>query len=75
LENFCTYGRFNLRGVNGIAPIIKVYTDHNGKFLKGEIIPIRQFGAGGPKIDPDKAAIKKIQELTKKRFSGNQFND
>ncbi|MFY0653011.1 MAG: CapA family protein [Cyclobacteriaceae bacterium] len=68
LGNFCTYGRFNLRGVNGIAPIVKVYTDHTGKFLKGEVIPIRQFGAGGPRIDPNKAVIKKIQELTKKDF-------
>lgn len=68
LGNFCTYGRFNLRGVNGFAPIIKVYTNHEGKFLKGEIIPIRQFGAGGPKFDVNKAAIKKLQELTKKDF-------
>jgi poly-gamma-glutamate capsule biosynthesis protein CapA/YwtB (metallophosphatase superfamily) len=68
LGNFCTYGRFNLRGVNGIAPIIKVYTNHEGKFLKGEVIPIRQFGAGGPKIDVNNAAIKKLQELTKKDF-------
>lgn len=68
LGNFCTYGRFNLRGVNGIAPIIKVYTNHQGKFLKGEVIPIRQFGAGGPKIDANNAVIKKLQELTKKDF-------
>lgn len=68
LGNFCTYGRFNLRGVNGIAPIIKVYTNHEGKFLKGEVIPIHQLGAGGPRIDPNKSAIKKLQELTKKDF-------
>jgi len=68
LGNFCTYGRFNLRGVNGIAPIVKVYTNHEGKFLKGEVIPIRQLGAGGPKIDPNKSVIKKLQELTKKDF-------
>ncbi len=68
LGNFCTYGRFNLRGVNGIAPILKVYTNHEGEFLKGEIIPIHQPGAGGPKIDPAKRVIKKIQELTKKDF-------
>ncbi|MEQ9287507.1 MAG: CapA family protein [Cyclobacteriaceae bacterium] len=68
LGNFCTYGRFNLRGVNGIAPIVKVYTNHEGKFLKGEVIPIRQMGAGGPKIDAQKTVVKKIQELTKKDF-------
>ena len=68
LGNFCTYGRFNLRGVNGIAPIIKVYTNSEGKFLKGEIIPTKQIGAGIPKIDDNNAVISKLQDLTKKDF-------
>ena len=68
MGNFCTYGRFNLRGVNGIAPIVKVETDSEGKFLRGWLIPIYQPGAGGPKIDSKKRAISKIRELTKKDF-------
>lgn len=68
LGNFCTYGRFNLSGVNGIAPIIKIYTNAEGEFLKGKIIPIKQIGAGIPKIDSSKAVISKIQSLTKKDF-------
>ncbi|MEO9967849.1 MAG: CapA family protein [Reichenbachiella sp.] len=68
MGNFCTYGRFNLRGVNGIAPIVKISTDGEGKFLHGRLIPIYQPGAGGPKIDPKKRAISVIRELTKKDF-------
>jgi len=68
LGNFCTYGRFNLKGVSGIAPIVKIYTNAKGKFLKGEIIPIKQIGAGIPKIDASKTVISKIQDLTKKDF-------
>ncbi|MEP5362499.1 MAG: CapA family protein [Reichenbachiella sp.] len=68
MGNFCTYGRFNLRGVNGIAPIVKVETNSEGKFLRGQLIPIVQLGAGGPKIDSKKRAISKIRELTKKDF-------
>lgn len=68
LGNFCTYARFNLRGANGLAPIIKVYTDHRGKFLWGQIIPIFQEGEGGPKIDPQKRVIKTLQELTSTDF-------
>lgn len=68
MGNFCTYGRFNLRGVNGIAPIVKIETNSEGKFLRGQLIPIVQLGAGGPKIDPKKRAISKIRELTKKDF-------
>ncbi len=68
LGNFCTYARFNLKGANGLAPIIKVYTDHRGKFLWGQIIPIFQEGEGGPKIDQQKRVIKTLQELTSTDF-------
>ena len=46
-----------------------MYTNNEGKFLKADIIPIRQLGAGGPRIDANKAAIKKLKELTEKDFS------
>lgn len=68
LGNFCTYSRFNLKGPNGFAPIIKVYVDKNGKFVKGEIFPIEQLGEGGVSIDNDKKAIKEIQKLTATDF-------
>jgi hypothetical protein len=64
LGNFCTYRRFNLRGPNGIAPIIKVQMTPAGRFLKGEIIPAYQPGSGGASIDPGKRVISKLQELT-----------
>ncbi|PIB35809.1 capsule biosynthesis protein CapA [Reichenbachiella sp. 5M10] len=68
LGNFCTYGRFNLRGVKGVAPIIRVSTDGQGRFLRAQIIPTYQGGAGGPKFDLDGRAIRIIQELTEKDF-------
>ncbi len=63
LGNFCTYARFNLRGPNGIAPIIKVYTNREGQFVKGVIFPIRQSGLGIPVLDPEGAVIREIREL------------
>lgn len=68
LGNFCTYKRFNLRGENAYAPIIRVYTDHTGKFLKGKIISAIQTGLGIPVIDTDSKAIKKIIALTESDF-------
>lgn len=68
LGNFCTYRGISISGVNGLAPIIKVYTDISGKFLKGEIIPTYQSYDNGVRIDPNKLVIRKIQELTKKDF-------
>lgn len=68
LGNFCTYRRFNLRGPNGIAPIIKVQVTPAGRFLKGEIIPVNQPGSGGVSLDPRKRVISKLQELTRTDF-------
>jgi len=64
LGNFCTYGRFNLAGPNGIAPIVKINVDIKGKFLSGRIIPIYQPWPGGVKIDSNRRVINKIRELT-----------
>ncbi|MBL6449043.1 CapA family protein [Fulvivirga sp. 29W222] len=68
LGNFCTYARFNLRGDNGLAPIIKVFTDSYGNFIKGEITPVIQIAPGGPSIDPQKRVISRLQQLTEKDF-------
>ncbi len=68
LGNFCTYRRFNLRGPNGIAPIIKVQLTPAGRFLKGEIIAVNQYGSGGVSLDPRKRVISKLQELTRTDF-------
>jgi poly-gamma-glutamate capsule biosynthesis protein CapA/YwtB (metallophosphatase superfamily) len=68
LGNFCTYRGISVNGVNGLSPIIKVFTDRSGKFLKAKITPTYQTYATGVKIDPEKQVIKKIIELTKKDF-------
>ncbi len=68
LGNFCTYRGINVAGVNGLAPIIKVYTSKQGAFLKGEITPTNQSYGAGVQIDPQKRVIKVMQELSKKDF-------
>ena len=68
LGNFVTYGRFNLRGPNGFAPIVKVNVDKNGKFVEGKIFPIVQRGRGGAVPDPAMQAVKEIQRLNAEDF-------
>lgn len=68
LGNFATYSRINLQGPAGIAPILKVYTDQQGAFVKAEIIPTYQKKGFGPKIDTQKRVIQKIKELTDTDF-------
>jgi hypothetical protein len=65
LGDFATYGQFNVSGVYGIAPAIKVVVNSHGEFQKGYIYSIKQIGKGVPIVDKDKAVIKKIIELTK----------
>jgi hypothetical protein len=73
LGNFCTYRGISVSGVNGLAPIIKVFTDRTGKFLYGKIIPTYQTYETGVRIDPQNQVIRKVQELTKKDFPESQI--
>jgi poly-gamma-glutamate capsule biosynthesis protein CapA/YwtB (metallophosphatase superfamily) len=73
LGNFCTYGKFNLNGAMGIAPIIKIFINKNGEFVKGEITPIKQVRRGFPVIDEDNNVIKTLQTLTKKDFPNTEL--
>lgn len=74
LGNFCTYRGISVNGVNGLAPIVKVYTDTTGKLVKAEIIPTYQTYGTGVRLDPQKQVIKKIQELTKKDFPESRIH-
>lgn len=73
LGNFCTYKGINVAGVNGLAPIIKVFTDREGAFLKAEIVPTIQNHQTGVQIDPAKRVIQIIRELTQKDFPETQI--
>lgn len=77
LGNFCTYGRFNLSGPTGVSPIIKVQTDQTGAFVKAEVFSTYQQKTQGPKLDPQKQALKIIKELTLTDFpeSGLSISD
>lgn len=68
LGNFCTYARFNLLDHNGIAPLMKVKTDKNGRFLNGEIVPLKQEYKKGPVVDEKRRAILEVIELTSADF-------
>lgn len=68
LGNFATYRRFNLRGPNGIAPMVKVKVDREGSFIEGEVVATYQPGKGGPRIDPAGRAITKLKELSEFDF-------
>lgn len=65
MGNFATYGRFNLKGLSGLAPIIKLYVNQKGEFMSGMIYSTKQIGEGGPIIDDDNSVLQEIINLTK----------
>ena len=68
MGNFCTYDMVNVNGAGGLAPIFKIYTNTEGKFLKGEIISTYQEKYQPPRIDEQKQVLQSIRNLTKTDF-------
>lgn len=68
LGNFCTYSRFNLSGANGLTPVVQVWTDSDGRFVKGKIHPFKQIKGAGTFPDPSNQVIYKMRDLTRIDF-------
>lgn len=64
LGNFWTYGRFNLRDLAGVAPVVDLELARDGRLLKARIHSARQHGGGVPMIDETGAAARAIAKLT-----------
>lgn len=73
LGNFCTYGKFNLAGPNGIAPLLQIKLAKNGNFLKANVISTKQDKINRLQTDQTNAAFRKIQKLTNEDFPGHQL--
>jgi len=67
MGNFCTYG-MNITGVNGLAPIVKVYTSPTGEFFQAHITSTDQSLRQKVKIDSEKRVLQRIQQLSKEDF-------
>lgn len=64
LGNFNTYGRFNLSGVQGIAPILHLKLTPAGDFVSAKVISTKQTVADGLQLDPSGAAFLELKKLT-----------
>lgn len=68
LGNFCTYYGINVRGKNGLAPILNVSLYDDGEFKSGQIISARQIRPNGPALDHRHSAARLMAELTRLDF-------
>jgi hypothetical protein len=67
LGNFCTFG-MNITGVNGLAPIVKVYTNPTGTFLQAHITSTDQSERLKVKVDMEKRVLQRIIQLSHEDF-------
>ncbi|MBN1633762.1 MAG: CapA family protein [Ignavibacteria bacterium] len=73
LGNFCTYAKFPLNGAQGYAPIIKLFINGKGEFLKGKIISAKQIKGGIPVPDKKNSAAILMRNLSLKDFPENEI--
>lgn len=71
LGNFCTYGRINVSGVNGYAPLVDIFVNKKGQFVKGKIHSFIQDYGSGISIDSSNKAAKLIRKLSAEDFPDN----
>ncbi len=57
LGNFCTYGMFNLKGPNGIAPLLKIRLKTNGDFIHADVVSTKQDKINGLQLDENHTAF------------------
>ncbi|WP_289053600.1 CapA family protein [Carboxylicivirga marina] len=68
LGNFCTYSRFNLTGANGLSPVVQIWTNDDGSFVRGKIHSYHQIKGKGTLRDRSNAVVFKMRDLTKIDF-------
>ena len=77
LGNFATYYGISVNGIKGVAPILELTVDENGRFLEGFLHSTVQIRPGGPRPDPDQQALTLMRDLSKKDFgeTGLRFHE
>ncbi len=68
LGNFATYGRFTLKGPNGLGVVLDTTLAADGRFVSGMLIPTKQEGAGTAVLDPSLAGIDMVRMLSAEDF-------
>ena len=68
LGNFATYYGISVAGIKGIAPILTVTLDGEGRFIEGEIVSTIQLRPDGPSIDSQQRALNLMRGLSIEDF-------
>nr|WP_254614089.1 CapA family protein [Myxococcus sp. CA056] len=77
LGNFATYGRFNLKGPQGLGMVLEVELNNAGDFTSGRVLATKQVDKGIAVPDEKGAVIQLLKDLTAVDFpdSGARISD
>jgi Bacterial capsule synthesis protein PGA_cap len=68
LGNFATYYGISVAGIKGIAPILTVTLDGDGRFVEGRVVSTVQLRPDGPSIDDRQRALSLMRGLSIQDF-------
>jgi hypothetical protein len=74
LGNFATYYGISVEGIRGIAPILQVHLDDDGRFVSGRVIATTQIRPAGPSVDPVNSVIPLLRALNMTAFADGELN-
>jgi poly-gamma-glutamate capsule biosynthesis protein CapA/YwtB (metallophosphatase superfamily) len=68
LGNFAGYRTLSTAGVTALSGILRVQIASGGRFVGGELFPVRIARPGMPRHDPSRASIKLVRRLSRQDF-------
>jgi hypothetical protein len=71
LGNFATWYGISINGVAGLAPVLAVTLDEEGKLVEGHIHSNTQDRQKGVQPDPERRAYKLMRKLSAQDFPAN----
>lgn len=74
LGNFATYYGISVEGIRGMAPILQVTLDDEGRFVSGSVVSTIQVRPAGPSPDPANGVLTLLRSLTAEAFPAGELD-
>jgi capsule synthesis protein PGA_cap len=72
LGNFLTYRGFNLAGPLAITGVLQLEFSGDRALRRAQLVPMIQVPQRGPVLDPDRAALQLVRQLSAEDFGANR---
>jgi poly-gamma-glutamate capsule biosynthesis protein CapA/YwtB (metallophosphatase superfamily) len=68
LGNFSSYKNFNTYGAGGVSAVLRLTLRSDGRWVRGDLVPIRLVGDGTPVRDQARSALGVVRRLSQQDF-------